>query len=254
MRLRALALLLIATIAQAPADAQKAGGLPPGVTAADRAAFERRLFSVDRAGLFQRLKRDFPADYEVMIRDLLRQAKASNGNKQVMEQAGFHAIRGFYAVKLSAIVNAPSPVLNAYNAAELRFVRKLAAQDVALCRAYVMSGFAPGTDVPDNLVIDMNQVGLAMLAAAKAGSGRPVDPRRGPPPADDMPEWFAKMRQLDPSEEMRRFLAGDQSVATDPGIGCRLGTILYQAIAALPTEQSARISAYLITSAVNRSQ
>ena len=254
MRLRALALLLIATIAQAPADAQKAGGLPPGVTAADRAAFERGLFSVDRAGLFQRLKRDFPADYEVMIRDLLRQAKASNGNKEVMQLAGFTAIRGFYKARLGAIVNAPPSVLADYNARELNFVRKLAAQDVSLCRAYVMTGFAPGTVVPPGLAVDMGQVGLAMIAAAKAGLGRPVDPRRGPPPADDMPVWFAKMRELDPSDEMRRFLAGDQSVAADPAVGCRLGTALYQSIAALPSEQSARITAYLITSAVSRSQ
>jgi hypothetical protein len=69
-----------------------------------------------------------------------------------------------------------------------------------------------------------------------------------------MNPWFAKMRELDPSDEMRRFLAGDQSVAADPAVGCRLGTALYQAIAALPSEQSARISAYLIATAVTRSQ
>jgi hypothetical protein len=246
--------MLLALVAQAPAHGQSSSGLPPGVTAADRAAFERGLFAVDRAGLFQRLKRDFPADYESMILDLIRQAKASNGNKEVMAQAGFRAIRAFYKAKLSAIVNAPAPVLNDFNARELNFVRKLAAQDLALCRDYVMTGFAPGTEVPDNLVIDMNQVGLAMLAAAKAGAGRPVDPRRGPPPADDMNPWFAKMRELDPSDEMRRFLSGDQSMAADPAVGCRLGTALYQAIAALPSEQSARISAYLIATAVTRSQ
>lgn len=253
MRLPALAFLLLALLGPAPAGAQKAGGLPPGVTAADRASFERGLLSVDRAGLFQRLKRDFPADYEAMIRDLLRQAKASNGNKQVMEQAGFRAIRGFYAAKLSAIVNAPPSFLADYNARELNFVRKLAAQNLGLCSTYVMSGFAPGTVVPDDLQVDMGQVGIAMIAAAKAGAGRPVDPLRGPTPSADMPAWFAKMRELDPSEEMRRFLAGDQSVAADPATGCRLGTNLYRAIAALPTEQSARVTAYLITSAVNRS-
>jgi hypothetical protein len=246
--------MLLALLAQTPAQGQNSKGLPPGVTAADRAAFERGLFSVDRAGLFQRLKRDFPADYESMIHDLLRQAKASNGDRAVMAQAGFRAIRAFYNAKLSAIVNAPAPFLNEFNARELNFVRKLAAQDLALCRDYVMTGFAPETNVPDNLVVDMNQVGLAMLSAAKAGAGRPVDPRRGQSPADDMGPWFAKMRELDPSDEMRRFLTGDQSVAADAAIGCRLGTALYQAIAALPSEQSARISAYLIATAVTRSQ
>lgn len=253
MRLCALAFALIALLASAPAEAQTRGGLPPGVTAADRAAFERGLLSVDRAGLFQRMKRDFPTEYEAMIRDLLSQAKASGGNRQVMEQAGFRAIRGFYASKLTAIVNAPPSSLAAYNAAELGFVRKLAAQDLALCRTYVMTGFGPGTVIPENLRVDMGQVGLAMMAAAKAGTGRPVDPRRGQPPGADQADWFAKMREIDPSDEMRRFLTGDQSAAADPAIGCRLGTNLYRAIAALPPEQSARITAFLISSAINRS-
>ena len=253
MRRSALAFLLIALFAQVPAAAQKAGGLPPGVTAADRASFERGLLSADN-GLFARMKRDFAREYEVMIRDLLVQAKTSDGNKQVMEQAGFRAIRGFYTAKLSAIVNAPAPVLNDFNARELNFVRKLAAQDVSLCRMYVMTGFGPGTVVPAGLRPEMAQIGLGMLAAAKAGAGRPVDPARGQPPGGDMAPWFAKMRELDPSDEMQRFLTGDQSPAADPAVGCRLGTVLYQAIAALPSEQSARITAYLIATSVNRSQ
>ncbi|HMJ93150.1 MAG TPA: hypothetical protein VK472_03520 [Allosphingosinicella sp.] len=224
------------------------------MTAADRTAFERGLFSADPAGLYARLKRDFPADYEAMIRELLVQAKASGGSKPVMEQAGFRSIRAFYASRLSAIVNAPASVLNDFNARELNFVKKLAAQDLALCRTYVMTGFSAGTAVPGNLVVDMGQVGLGMIAAAKAGSGRPVDPQRGQIPSADMEPWFGKMRELDPSDEMRRFLTGDQSPAADPATGCRLGTALYQAIAALPSEQSARITAYLIASSINRSQ
>ncbi len=252
MRFPAFALLLLSAFTQTPAAAQS-GGLPPGVTAADRAAFERGLLSVDN-GLYVRLKRDFPGDYEAMIRDLLVQAKASNGDRQVMEQAGFRAIRSFYASKLSAMVNAPAPVLNDFNARELAFVRRLAAHDSALCSMYVMTGFGPSTVVPAELRPDMAQVGLGMLAAAKAGAGRPVDPRRGQVPSGDTEAWFAKMREIDPSDEMRRFLTGDQSPAADPAIGCRLGTALYQALANLPSEQAARITAYLIASSVNRGQ
>ena len=54
MRLNALAfLLLAAAFAPAPATAQSAGGLPPGVTAAERASFERALLAVD-TGLYAR--------------------------------------------------------------------------------------------------------------------------------------------------------------------------------------------------------
>ena len=252
MRLFALPFLLIA--AAASASAQSSRGLPPGVTAADRVAFERGMASTDRAGLYARMKRDFPDDYEAMIRKVLAQAKASGGNREVMQQAGFTAMRDFYKAKLSAIVNAPAPVLNDFNARELGFVRKLAARDAGLCRTYVMSGFSPSTALPADLHVDMAQIGIGMMAAAKAGAGRPVDPARGQPPSGDFPVWFDKMRELDPSDEMRRFLAGDQSAAADPATGCRLGRILYQAIAALPSEQSARITAYLIASSVNRSQ
>ena len=250
MRLSGLAILLLAAFAQVPASAQ-GGSLPPGITAADRAAFERGLLSVDD-GLFARLKRDFPRDYEAMIRDLMVQAKASGGDRQAMEQAGFRAMRGFYSAKLSAIVNAPASVLMAYNANELAFVRKLAARDVRLCSTYVMTGFGPSTVVPADLRPDMARIGFGMMAAAKAGAGRPVDPARGQPPTADIEPWFARMREIDSSEEMRRYLSGDQSVAADPLVGCRLGTALYQAVASMPPEQSARITAFLIASSVNR--
>jgi hypothetical protein len=245
MRLFAFGFVLLGAIASPqPASAQND---------AQRAAFERGLLSAD-SGLYARLKRDFPQDYDLMIRELSREALASGSNRQVMEQAGFRAMRGFYASKLSAIVNAPPSALAAYNAAELNFVRKLAAQDAALCRTYVLTGFAPGTVVPTALRHDMAQIGFAMLAAAKAGTGRPVDPARGQPPSADFPAWVDKMRQLDPSDEMRRYLGGDQSAAADPVAGCRMGTAVYQSITMLPPDQSARITAYLIASNVNRSR
>ena len=245
MRIFAFGLVLLAAAVSAkPASAQ---------SAAELAAFERGLLSTD-GGLYARLKRDFPQDYDRMIRELTRQALASGGSRQIMEQAGFRTMRAFYASKLSAIVNAPPSALAAYNAAELNFVRKLAGRDAALCRAYVMTGFAPGTVVPAELRPDMAQVGFAMIAAAKAGTGRQVDPARGQPPSGDFPAWFGKMREIDPSDEMRRFLAGDQSAAADPATGCRMGTAVYQAVASLPSEQASRITAYLIASSVNRSQ
>jgi hypothetical protein len=246
-----LALALLVAIGAAPARAQQpppvSAGLPAGVTAQQRADFERGLLATAGSPLFRLIKDAFPSDYEAMIVELLRQAVASGGNRDVMTQAGFNAIRGFYKGRLSQIINAPSSYLNAENARELELLTALSRRDPALCHMYATTGFTAGTAVPPDVQPVMARVGTAIIDAAKAGVGRPVDPGRGILSQADAAAWLSKMRQLDSSEAMARFLSG-QTAAADSDEGCRIGLKVYEAIAALPSEQSARITAYIIQS------
>lgn len=241
------ALILIGLLA-APAAAAQAPA--PAATAAQRASFERDLLRGNGGATFAAIKAGFPQDYQAMLADMTRQALAARGDRAALARIGFQAMRGFYASKLRDILNAPSPALIAFNARELAFVNRLSGQDKALCHMYVMTGFSPGTSVPAAAQPDMREVGLAMVAAAKAGSGRPTDPQRGKLSPADAAAWSAAITALDPSEAMRKYLSGEQTQVSDPTTGCRMGTAVYQAIAGLPAEQAARITAYLIGSSL----
>jgi hypothetical protein len=247
-----LALLALVGAAGALAQAPRTGsvGLPAGVTAQQRADFEQGLFESDGNALFRKIKASFPADYEAMVVDLLRQVVASGGKREVMEKAGFNAIQTFYKNRMSEIVNAPAALLNAQNARELDLLRGLSRHDPALCHKYATTGFDAGTAVPADMHPLMARAGMALIDAAEAGAGRPVDPRRGQLSQSDGAAWLAKMAELDPSEGMASFLSGNQIDVSNPGEGCRIGLKVYEAIAALPSEQSARITAFIIKSSL----
>jgi hypothetical protein len=242
--------LAAAASAQQPEPAK----LPAGVTAQQRADFERGLLGSDGNPTFRMIKAAFPLDYDAMVVDLLRKAVASGGNPAVMERAGFDAIRFFYKERMPEILNAPASFLNAHNARELDLLRALSQRDPVLCNMYATSGFSPGTSVPPDMTPLMVRAGTALIDAAKAGVGRPVDPQRGAISEADGAAWFAKMRELDPSEAMAGFLSGGQTGNLNPDDGCRIGLKVYEAIAALPSEQSARITAYVIKSSLAASQ
>jgi hypothetical protein len=246
----ALAILGLLAASPGPAAAQSAPAAAP--TAAQRAEFETGLLGASSGAIFRAIKREFPQDYEAMLTDMLRQAMASSEDVAALERVGFNAVRTFYVTRLREILNAPAPALNAYNARELALLKTLSEQDKALCSMYATTGFQPGTQVPPAVQPAMLDVGLAMIGAAKAGIGRPVDPQRGHMAAEDGTALVAKLRELDPSETMRRYLAGDQTAIADPVEGCRVGIVLYTAIAALPAEQSARVTANIIQSSLAR--
>lgn len=222
--MRLPAILLFLTALTAPAAAQPPAGLPTATIEA--------------------MRRHFPDDHSALAASLAGKAP---GEARRLAYAG---IDRFLHNRLGAIVAAPGPAVVALEARHGALLRALAKQDLGLCAVVGDRGFfspeaSAGAPPPG-----LDEYGVALVEAAKAGSAAAASAL---PPAvqADYLAWLAAVDRIEPDVPVRamlteRALRGDSS----PDQLCRGAAAMHEAAAGLPDGRGERVSRTLLRSVI----
>lgn len=225
--MRRLAALLI--LAAAPAAAQ----LPVVEVAAPAGA---------SAPILEAMRRDFPLDHRAIA------ASLAGKPPEDARRLAYQGIDRFFRGRRNSILAAPDASLVAIEARLGALLRTLGRQDVGLCAKVgdhgVFSREALAGAEPEGLA----DYGLAMIEAAKAGSG-------ATPTAavtkEDLEAWLAQVGRIEPGVPVRAML-GDGAVraAASPDHLCRGAAAMHEAVAALPSGRRERVARTILSSVI----
>lgn len=216
-------------------------------SAQDRLNFEAGILDSAGGVLFQTIKRLFPAEYEALIKEQMKAAAPHLGDDAALIRAAQGPMTNFWKRKMPDIINAPAPALVAINQGQLNLVRALRKGHVAACAQYVDQGFDGTIALPPALQRQAAGVSILMLEAAKSGRERPRDKSRGALDEGAAVAWMEKFEKVEPSETIRKMLDEDSdSTAATPDQTCQMGIAIHAAIAELPPEQAAKMTAHLL--------
>jgi hypothetical protein len=217
MRIAAALLILIA--ASAPAAAQAPGPV------------------------LDAMRRDFPLDHQALAATL---AGKPPGEARRLAYAG---IDRFLRSRRAAILAAPGPALVAIESRQGAMLRALATQDVPLCAKVGDRGFFSSEAAAGAVPAGLDEYGIALVEAAKAGAGRaPAQPAAT---REDFLAWLAAIEKIEPGVPVRAMLADRELRArSSPDHLCRGAAAMHEAVAALPPATAERIARTLLSSVV----
>lgn len=235
-----------------PVSAQKSARAPAAAQLAqDRRNFEAGMLDSAGGPVLQTIRRLYPTEYEKFIDENFNAARRNLGDEAALRRVGTTTIASFFRRKISDVVNAPAPVLARINSRQLDLVRALRKDQAQACAQYVNAGFDGTTELPLPLQQRATGISIAILEAAKEGSRRPRDRSRGAMDTDAAVAWLDKIVQVEPSPAIHKMMDDEaaQQAAT-PDQTCQMGIAIYAAIAELPAEQAAKMTAYMLKSSM----
>jgi hypothetical protein len=238
-----LALSASAALAAPPPSPTGRAGLA-AMTVAD---LEKGMLRSEGAQLMLAVKANYPAEYPLLLEEILRRIKASDGSFAASHLIGAQVMRAFMKRHSPELINAPPEMLKRINARQLELIRGLARDHVALCAEYATTGFTGRTPLPQPYLSQAGALSVMFIEASKAGAGRPSETGRGTLAVQDAQAWVDAVRRIGTSQDVLDALghAGD-SPPPPQDVSCRIGVAVYAAIDALPVEQAGRIAAYFL--------
>lgn len=241
-----VAIAWLLSAANAPAPPADLAATPAELAALTMDDFEKGIATSPAGPVFAAIQTHYPTDYEEMMEVLLARVKASSGRGEEIGGISSALLTIFFRSKSRDLINAPIADLNEINGTQLALARGLAKDHAALCAEFVTSDFGGPTPLPQPYRAQLMELNALMVAAARNGQELPRDERRGKLDDEDALAWHDQLIAIEPSPEVQALLTrnGDEKAPDD--LQCRLGIASYAAIAALPSDQAARVSAHFM--------
>lgn len=212
-------------------------GRQKGGSVADQ--FEREAA---RDPTLKALKQSFPEESAALQSVVVARVRAG-GSEADAKDAGFRFMRAFSARHAADVAAAPTPLLVDYARTQVGFIRALRDQDAQLCAAFAFTGLGADAKLNAKSERTMRQGVETLIRAARAGHDQPVS-RDKPGPAD-MQAVAAALMAKGVGRDRIGALANGGWRSLSPEDQCDLGVRLYDAIASLPGERAARVTANL---------
>jgi hypothetical protein len=223
--MRILAFLLALAAASAPASAQ-----PP-------AEAIRTLDSI---------RRDFPIDHQAIA------ATLAGKSPEEIRRLAYAGIDRFLRSRSAAILAAPGPSLVAIEARQAALLRALGRQDVRLCATVGDRGFFSAEALAGAAPAGLDDYGVALVAAAKAGAGAASAPTVAT--KEDFLAWLRAVEKIEPGVPVWAMLQDRELRArSTPDQLCRGAAAMHEAVAALPPGRNERLARTLLRSVVGSS-
>ncbi|HEX9947689.1 MAG TPA: hypothetical protein VGA98_09125 [Allosphingosinicella sp.] len=224
--MRKLAALLILLAASAPVAAQPPAGAP--------------------ARTLEAIRRDFPLDHQAIAATLAGKPEAE------ARRLAYAGIERFLRSRHGAILAAPGPLLVAIEAREGALLRALGGQDVRLCATVGDRGFFSREALAGAAPAGLDDYGVALVEAAKAGTGRaPAVPLAT---KEDFLAWLAAVGKIEPGVPVQAMLQDRELRArSSPDSLCRGAAAMHEAVAALPPGARERLARTLLRSVLGSS-
>jgi len=219
--MRLLAVLLLLAAAFAPASAQ-----PPAQAPA------RTLEAIRRA---------FPLDHQAIA------ATLAGKSAEEARRLAYAGIDRFLRSRSTAILAAPGSALVSIEARQGALLRALGGQDVRLCATVGDRGFFSSEALAGAPPAGLDDYGVALVEAAKAGSGA-----AGPAPLatkEDFTSWLAAVARIEPGVPVRDMLFDRElRAAASQDHLCRGAAAMHEAVAGLPPAPRERVARTLLRS------
>lgn len=213
------------------------------------AAIERELLrDPDSGALYATIKRTYPEEFDALTRNAAERIARGMSEDDAAEALTTDLIAANRRHR-HEMLQAPSPELAAYRAAELRLIDAMLENDPEMCATFVTTGAVRTNDsrVPTRLFADLRAVTWEADAAGRDRPvGRKIGPIRGPVIAAIRSNMIADGV---PAAKADAYL--DSGVATERTAArqCRAGRALLRAIHRLPAAQADEVQVAVHSSA-----
>jgi hypothetical protein len=188
------------------------------------------------------LRADFPADHSALAARL--QGKSGEEARRI----AYGGMQAFLKTHRQAILSAPGPLVIALEKRHGAMLRALGSRDAAACAAVGDRGFYSRAALERAYAPGIDDYGVALVAAARAGKGGPPPP--SPSPAD-FTALMAKLAAITPGVPVRRMLEDRAFRArATPGQLCEGAAAMHEAAVALPGTQAQRMSRILLAAVI----
>ncbi|HEX8224182.1 MAG TPA: hypothetical protein VF605_10230 [Allosphingosinicella sp.] len=221
--MRILAAFLLLSAAFAPAADQAPAGAP--------------------ARTLEAMRRDFPLDHQAIAGTL------AGKPPEEARRLAYGGIDRFLRSRNGAILAAPGTSLVAIEARQGALLRALGRQDVKLCAAVGDRGFFSSEAAAAAAPAGLDEYGVALVEAAKAGAGT----ARAPVLAtkEDFLAWLAAVGKIEPDVPVWQMLQDRELRAkSSPDQLCRGAAAMHEAVAALPPGANERVARTLLRSVI----
>lgn len=206
-------------------------------------AFAAPVAAQPPAGTLEAMRRQFPIDHQAIAATLAGKAP------EEARRLAYAGIDRFLRSRSAAILAAPGPSLVAIEARQGALLRTLGRQDVRLCATVGDRGFFSSAALAGAPPAGLDEYGMALVEAAKAGSGA----AKAAPPAtkEDFTAWLGAVAKIEPGVPVRDMLF-DRELRTKSSQDhlCRGAAAMHEAVAALPPAAAERIARTLLGSVV----
>jgi hypothetical protein len=224
--MRILAALLILAAGVAPAAAQPAAGPP--------------------APILEAMRRHFPLDHQALAASL-----AGKPAQEARSQA-YAGIDRFLRSRRGAILAAPGAALVSIEARQGALLRALGRQDVRLCASVGDRGFFSSSAAAVQAPAGLDDYGVALVEAAKAGAGVAAAPKLAT--RQDFLAWLAAVEKIEPDVPVQAMLTDRELRArSSPDHLCRGAAAMHEAVAQLPPAARERVARTLLSSVIGTS-
>ena len=199
----------------------------------------------DFSAMYDVMKEEFPDDYARFRDEMVALLETSDNPRD-----GFNTARdfmlGFIAANAADFRAAPTPVLLETRDANIALMEMLAEQDDRLCGNFAMRGLQFGDEPVGEAKEQLGRVTAMQLSTIAAGRKNPT--QRSEPTQGDVDALIAALeRQGMSKDEVDTFLMGTLPFQGLPPVEeCRLGVTVYGALADVPDDASARLSAIML--------
>jgi hypothetical protein len=194
--------------------------------------------------VLEAMRRDFPLDHQALA------ATLAGKTPEEARRLAYAGIDRFLRSRADAILAAPGPVLLAIEARQGALLRALEKQDVRLCAVVGDRGFFSSEALAGPAPQGLDDYGVALIEAAKAGAGAagrsPVMASR-----EDFLAWLQAVAKIEPDVPVQAMLTDRElRLASSPDHLCRGSAAMHEAAAALPGQAGERVSRTLLRSVI----
>lgn len=196
------------------------------------------------AATLEALRRDFPEDHAALARAL------AGKPPEEARRLAYAGIDEFLNARLHAILAAPGPALLGLEARQGALLRAIGRQSVPLCATVGDRGFFSPEALAGAPPEGLDDYGVALVEAAKAGAAAPAGE---PEPASrqDFTAWLGAVARIEPDVPVQAMLADRELRRTSsPDHLCRGAAAMHEAAAALGGEAGIRVARTLIRSVI----
>lgn len=189
------------------------------------------------------MRREFPMDHQAIAASV---AGKSPGEARRLAYAGMES---FLRRHRRAILAAPEPSLVALEARQGQLLRALGKEDARLCAAVGDSGFFSVAALAGPAPAGLDDYGVALVEAAKAGS---LNSAAAPAASrEDYLAWLAVVDKIEPWIPVRTMLSDRElRFKSSPEDLCRGAAAMHEAVASLPVDRGARVARTLLGSVI----
>ena len=207
----------------------------------DPAAAQRPADGPSRT--LEAIRRDFPLDHQAIA--------ATLGGKAPEEarRLAYAGIDRFLRSRSAAILAAPGSALVSIEARQAALLRALGRQDLRLCATVGDRGFFSSEALAGAPPAGLDDYGVALVEAAKAGSGAvgaaPLATK------EDFSAWLAAVAKIEPDVPVRDMLFDkDLRSAASADHLCRGAAAMHEAVAVVPAASRERLARTLLRSVI----